>query len=310
MRLPSRESGTDSKGCTHGAGPRPWRGSAPLGTRADARFFKTVREQPFLTAEEEDALARRALAGDAAAEARLVCSHLRFVVRMARAYRSYSLPLSDLVQEGTVALIQAVRRYDPNRGARLATFAMWSIRAALQEQVVSSWSLVRIGTTATQRNLFLKLRRLSAELRDSADALGEEMLQVLARRFGLPLSEVTALAARAAASDHSLDVGTAPAIRDERPDPEQAVAEASEQRLWSNLLVRALAMLPEREALIIRGRYLGERAASFAGLGRELGLSKDRVRQLEAKALGRLLTCLAAAGRPIFEDPAPADRRG
>lgn len=276
---------------------------------ANARFLKTVQEQPFLTAEEEDALARRALAGDAAAEQRLICSHLRFVVRMARAYRSYGLPLSDLVQEGTVALIQAIRRYDPNRGARLATFAMWSIRAALQEQVVSSWSLVRIGTTATQRSLFLKLRRLSAEFRDSADALGEEVFQALARRFGLPLSEVTVLAVRATVRDGSLDVGAAPATRDERPSPEQAAAEAAEQRFWSGLLNRALAMLPEREAAIIRGRYFGERATSFAGLGRELGLSKDRVRQLEAKALGRLLTFLAAAGRPIFEDPAPAWRR-
>ena len=276
---------------------------------ADARFLEAVREQPFLTAEEEDALARRALAGDMAAEQRLICSHLRFVVRMARAYRSYGLPLSDLVQGGTVALIQAIRRYDPNRGARLATFTMWSIRAALQEQVVSSWSLVRVGTTATQRSLFLKLRRLSAEIRDSADALGEEAFQALARRFGLPPSEVAALAARAAAHDRSLDAAAAPAISDERPNPEQAVAEAAEQRLWFGLLNRALAMLPEREAAIIRGRYFGERAASFAGLGRELGLSKDRVRQLEAKALGRLLTFLAAAGRPIFEEPAPAWQR-
>ena len=118
---------------------------------ADMRFLDRVRAQPFLTPEEEDALARRALAGDQAAEERLICSHLGFVARMARAYRSYGLPLSDLVQEGTVALIQAIRRYDPNRGARLATFAMWSIRAALQEQVASSWSLVRIGTTASWR---------------------------------------------------------------------------------------------------------------------------------------------------------------
>ena len=261
---------------------------------ADARFLKSIGDQPFLSAEEEDSLARRALAGDAGAEQRLICSHLRFVVRMARAYRSYGLPLSDLVQEGTVALIQAIRRYDPNRGARLATYAMWSIRAALQEQVVSSWSLVRIGTTSTQRSLFLKLRRLSAELRESADALGEEMLDALARRFGLPVPEVAALAARASARDRSLDAPAASAVCDERPDPEAA----AEQRLWSGLLARAVAMLPEREAAIIRGRYFGERAASFAGLGRELGLSKDRVRQLEEKALRQLLSVLSSAGRP------------
>ena len=270
-------------------------------TGVEARFLDSVREQPFLTAEEEDALARRALAGDAAAEQRLVCSHLRFVVRMARAYRSYGLPLSDLVQEGTVALIQAIRRYDPNRGARLATFAMWSIRAALQEQVVSSWSLVRIGTTATQRSLFLKLRRLSSDLLDSADALSDDAYQALARRFGLSLAEVTALAGRAAKHDRSLDATAAPAICDERPDPEEAAADADEQRLWSSLLSRALSMLPEREAAIIQGRYFREHAESFAGLGRELGLSRDRVRQLEAKALHRLLTVLKTAGRPALE---------
>ncbi|HSD35441.1 MAG TPA: sigma-70 family RNA polymerase sigma factor [Alphaproteobacteria bacterium] len=261
---------------------------------ADARFLKSIGDQPFLSPEEEDALARRALAGDAAAEERLICSHLRFVARMARAYRSYGLPLSDLLQEGTVALIQAIRRYDPNRGARLATYAMWSIRAALQEQVVSSWSLVRIGTTATQRRLFLKLRRLSAELREGADALGEEVYEALSRRFGLPAPEVAALAARASARDRSLDAPSAPALRDDRPDPEAA----ADARLWSGLLDKALAMLPEREAAIIRARYFRERAASFAGLGRELGLSKDRVRQLEEKALGRLLSFLSSAEPP------------
>ncbi len=269
---------------------------------ADARFLDAVREQPFLTAEEEDALARRALAGDAAAEERLICSHLRFVVRMARAYRSYGLPLSDLVQEGTVALIQAIRRYDPNRGARLATFAMWSVRAALLEQVVSSWSLVRIGTTATQRSLFLKLRRLSAELKDGADALGEEMLEMLARRFKLPLPEVAALASRAAGRDRSLEEPAVPTPLDERISPE----EAADQRLLSGLLDRALAILPEREAKVIRERYFGERMRSFAGIGRELGLSKDRVRQLEAKALRRILDFLAAAG----SDAAQARRTG
>lgn len=270
---------------------------------ADARFLDRVREQPFLTPEEEDALARRALSGDHAAEERLIRSHLRFVVRMARAYRSNGLPLSDLVQEGTVALIQAIRRYDPNRGARLATFAMWSIRAALQEQVASSWSLVRIGTTATQRSLFLKLRRLSAELKEGADALGEEVMDGLARRFGLPLPEVAALASRAACRDRSLDEPAAPIPLDERPDPE----EAADQRLWSSLLTRALSMLPEREATIIRRRYFSERAMSFAGLGRELGLSKDRVRQLEARALGRLLTLLSAAGPERATTGRPGD---
>jgi RNA polymerase sigma-32 factor len=256
------------------------------------QFLDIVRNQPFLTAEEEDALARRALAGDQAAEERLICSHLRFVLRMARSYRSYGLPLSDLLQEGTVALIQAIRRYDPNRGARLATFAMWSIRAALQEQVASSWSLVRIGTTATQRALFLKLRRLSAQLKDGADAFGDEVIEALARRFGLPLEEVAALACRAAAHDRSLEDAGAIAPADDRPSPE----EAADERLSSSLLSRALAMLPEREAAIIRGRYFSERAVSFAGLGRELGLSKDRVRQLEARALGRLLAFLQTSG--------------
>jgi RNA polymerase sigma-32 factor len=149
--------------------------------------------------------------------------------------------------------------------------------------------------------LFLKLRRLSSDLLDSADVLSDEAYQALARRFGLPLTEVTALAGRAARHDRSLDAAAAPTICDERPDPEEAAADADEQRLWSSLLSRALSMLPEREAAIIQGRYFRERAESFAGLGRELGMSRDRVRQLEAKALHRLLKALKAAGRPALE---------
>ena len=260
------------------------------GAAAEAAYLDYIRDQPYLSAEEEAELARRAGAGDVGAERRLICAHLRFVVRMARAYRAYGLPMADLIQEGTVGLIRAVRRYDPSRGARLATFAMWSIRAALQEHVVSSWSLVRLGTTATQRALFLKLRRLSSDLRVGADALGEEVMAALAQRFGVSTADVAEVAARAAERDRPL----ADTFADASPSPEDRLAQRQDQSLSQSLISFALALLPEREAIIIRRRYLAETKATFAALAGEFGLSKDRVRQLEARALSRLRDLLPA----------------
>jgi RNA polymerase sigma-32 factor len=269
------------------------------GAAAEAAYLDCIRHQPYLSAEEEAELARRAGAGDAGAERRLICAHLRFVVRMARAYRAYGLPMADLIQEGTVGLIRAVRRYDPSRGARLATFAMWSIRAALQEHVVSSWSLVRLGTTATQRALFLKLRRLSGDLMEGADALGDEVMAALAQRFGVSTADVVEVAERAIGRDRTL----ADTFADPAPSPEDRLALKQDQSLRQSLVAFALALLPEREAIIIRRRYLTETKATFAALAGEFGLSKDRVRQLEGRALARLRDLLPAdvfaeRGRP------------
>ena len=284
---------------------------AEPGTNSGARLFHQAARQPLLGREEEKDLARRAEAGDIDAGRRLIASHLRVVIKIARAYRGSGLPMSDLVQEGTLGLIHAVRRFNPDRGVRLSTYAMWWIRAAIQDHVVHSWSMVRIGTTNAQKGLFLRLRRATADLLGGAEGLGDEITAKLAKSFGTTATEVMALARRAALGDQSLDQpltangGTAlkqtrlDALASGEPNPEEALAEVSEKRFLSDMVGRALAVLPPREELIIRRRYFEDPRTTFEAIGREIGLSKDRVRQLEARALAKLREILqpALAGR-------------
>lgn len=274
--------------------------------RKAAGYFGEFRRQPMLNRREEMDLARRSMTGDPTAAARLITSHLRFVLKVARAYRNSGLPMNDLVQEGTIGLIQAVRRFNPDRDVRLATYARWWIRAAIQDYVMRSWSLVRVGTTAAQKSLFFTLRRLKAEIQEGADSLGEEslkMLKALTQRSGMKMSDALAVASRLAGRDTSLNVplnqngAGAPewieSLQDGRPTPEETVAVISEQRFLNGVLDKALSMLPPREQMIIRKRYLAEAASTFEALAGELGISKERVRQLEARALAELRGMLA-----------------
>ncbi len=263
--------------------------------------FAALMRQPRLTRREERELLGRMQRGDAAATARLVLGHLRFVVHIARRYRRYGHPLTDLIQEGMVGLMLAVRRFNPDRDVRLATYAMWWIRASIQDYVVRSRSLVRIGTTAAQKSLFFNLRRRIGELVD-AESVSDDFARALAERFNTSVAEIVGFARRIARPDQSLEAPTGEGgtsrlidlVRDERPTPEDALVAASEGRLWRERLKGALAVLPPRELLIIRRRFLADKAPSRAALGAELGLSKERVRQLEMRALGRLRDLLQA----------------
>ncbi|MDH3232533.1 MAG: RNA polymerase factor sigma-32 [Alphaproteobacteria bacterium] len=280
---------------------KPNRHGGNVRTAADRRTEQSGFPA-LLSREEEAELARRSAAGDDAALARLITSHRQFVIKIARKYRNYGLPMQDLVQEGMVGFIQAVRRFDPNHEARLSTYAMWWIRASIQDHVVRSWSLVRVGTTAAQKALFFRVRRMMADLKLGADAFTEEACQALAQRFGVPLKDVLATVRRASGLDQSLNRpatrGTGGVqesreswldqIADEAPNPEARLAEASERRFWQVLLERALGGLQPREAFIIRSRYLKDRVPTREALGRELGISKERVRQLEARAMDKL----------------------
>ncbi len=208
-------------------------------------------DEPVLGRDEERELARRAEAGDADAAGRLIASHLRFVIKIARRYRGSGLPMSDLIQEGTVGLIRAVRRFNPDRGVRLSTYAMWWIRSAIQDHVMHSWSLVRMGTTNAQKALILRLRQMTAELIGGAEGLSDEITARLAKSFGATANEVATLARRLAGGDWSLDQPMAGPDGDQRtwmdcltsdaPTPEQAVAEASERRFVSEIVGKALA---------------------------------------------------------------------
>ncbi len=262
------------------------------------------RHQPFLTPDEERQLALLAAAGDAAAAERLIVSHLRVVNAVARRYGRLGLPVNDLIQEGTLGLIHAVRKFNPDHNARLATYAMWWIRAAIQDYIVRSWSLVRVGKTAAHKALFFSLKRQGAESRPAGhfgEHLAEDVLGRLARRFRLPPAEVAGLARRVAGKDQPLDApmpssrpgdGASGSFADrlaaDQPTPEEIVAASGMTRLWVGLIEKALAMLPAREAAIIRERHMGDVVKTFEAIGRELGLSKDRVRQLEKQALARL----------------------
>lgn len=252
--------------------------------------------EPRLTPEEERELLHRARGGDAAAAARLVASQMRFVRRIAWRYRRFGQPFGDLVQEGVVGVMEALKRFNPERDVRLATYAVWWIRASIQEHVVRSYSLVRIGTTATQKTLFFRLAGTRRRLGDD-EAVPGDAVRELAARFGVTAHEIAALARRMTQRDHSLDLVPHAMPPDPRPTPEEEVAQAQVRRLLGRALPRALALLPPRERLIIERRFFADDGkATRDTLGAELGLSKERIRQLEMRALSQLRRMIEAAG--------------
>jgi len=260
-----------------------------------------------LSVEEERELAARARAGDGSAARLLVECHLPFVAGIARRYSRYGLPANELVQEGVIGLIQAIRRYNPSSDARLATYAMLWVKAAMRDHVIRSWSVVRIGTTARQKALFFRLRRLATDLGSGIAGLDgervDETVRALAQRFAMPSAEILALARRIGGRDRPLEhrPGDPPApslsdrLVDPCPSPEDATIENEDGRFWRSLLAQGLESLPHRERVIIQRRHLTEAKCSFAAIAAELGLSKERVRQLEATALERLRTFIVAA---------------
>lgn len=264
-----------------------------------ADLAQAARCEPLLSLQEEQELAQRLRAGDEAAARRLIISHLRFVIRIARRYRRTGLPLADLVQEGTVGLILAVRRFRPERDVRLSTYAMWSIRAAIQDYVVRSWSVVRVGTTAKQKSLFFSLSRV---LSGEAAAL-EARLAEFAKRSGTRMADILTVARRLTTRDQSLDAPSGNAaeprvdllmtLADGSPDPEARLVEVSERRLIAAAIAQGCAKLAPRELHIIRRRYLAQAGATLEAVARELDLSKERVRQLERQALAQLHDTLA-----------------
>ena len=254
---------------------------------------------PLLTPDEERDLAQKARSGDERAQLRLVQSHLRLVAKLARPYRGTGLPIADLMQEGVIGLMHAVRKFNPDKDARLATYAAWWVRSAIQDHVIRSWSIVRIGTTSAQKSLFLQLRKRLAE---GAGTLNDEAALTLAQRFGATASDVWALARRVALPDASIDQRAdssdrtiAETLSAPDPSPEEIVAERRAVRSRKQALTEALAALSPRERLIIMRRHLAEKCPSLETVAREVGLSKERVRQLEKKALAKMRSMLQPA---------------
>ncbi len=263
-----------------------------------ARYLQEIRKFPMLDADEEYMLAKRWREhGDTEAAHRLVTSHLRLVAKIAMGYRGYGLPINELISEGNVGMMQAVKRFDPDRGFRLATYAMWWIRAAIQEYILHSWSLVKMGTTAAQKKLFFNLRKLKGQLQAIEEGdMSPENVKKIAQELDVSEDEVVSMNRRLASPDHSLN---APLridgegewqdwLVDERESQEAALAEREELSKRRKLLTHAMKSLNERERNILTERRLKDEPTTLEDLSKEYGISRERVRQIEVRAFEKL----------------------
>jgi RNA polymerase sigma-32 factor len=268
-------------------------------------YFEQTRQFPILDVDEEQGLARRWRdSKDAAAARQLLGSHLRLVIKIARGFGGYGMPLADLVAEGNVGLMQALARFDPERGFRFATYAMWWIRAAIQEYVLHNRSLVTIGATPTSKKLFFNLRRMKSKLGELGDGdLPPDAVTQIARQLKVSEGQVVEMNRRLAATDQSL---SAPMHADggaewqdmlaaDGPDQESVIAEASELAWRRDLLAEGLKGLNERERHILKGRRLEDEAMTLAELGDVYGVSRERVRQIEVRAFEKLQSAMLIA---------------
>ncbi|WP_084396224.1 RNA polymerase factor sigma-32 [Henriciella aquimarina] len=269
---------------------------------ADRQYVRTAMNKPMLTQEHELDLALRWRdERDEEALHELTSAYMRLVISMASKFRHYGLPLSDLVQEGNVGLMQASMRFDPDRAVRFSTYASWWIRSSIQDFVLRNWSIVRTGTTAAQKSLFFNLKRLRAKIGDTDDTvISPENRHWVATHLGVAERDVDAMASRLSASDRSLNAPLATdsetqwqdLLEDETAVTEERVMEARDGARRKRWIAEALKTLNERETLIIRERRLTDDTVTLEVLGQRLGISKERVRQIEHQALGKLRKAL------------------
>ena len=263
-----------------------------------AVYLQEIKKFPMLTAEEEYMLAKRYKEhGDSDAAHKLVTSHLRLVAKIAMGYRGYGLPVTDLISEGNVGIMQAVKRFDPEKGFRLATYAMWWIRAQIQEYVLHSWSLVKIGTTAAQKKLFFNLRKIKNQLTsiDSGN-LSPENVREIATRLDVKEAEVIDMENRLFTSDQSLNVKLGDEhdtewqdlIEDKQETHDRIIENKDELDYRRILFSKAFEVLNEREKEIIKLRKLSENPLKLEDLSKKYKISRERVRQIEEKALEKL----------------------
>jgi RNA polymerase sigma-32 factor len=270
-----------------------------------SRYLQEIRKFPMLAVDEEFMLAKRWQEHqDTEAAHRLVTSHLRLVAKIAMGYRGYGLPLSELISEGNVGMMQAVKRFDPDRGFRLATYAMWWIRAAIQEYILHSWSLVKMGTTAAQKKLFFNLRKLKGQLQAIEEGdLSPENVSKIATALDVPEQDVVNMNRRLAAPDHSLNAPLRADsegewqdwLVDEGESQESKLGERQELGLRRDLLVKAMSHLNERERDILTHRRLREQPTTLEDLSQKYGISRERVRQIEVRAFEKLQKAIKSA---------------
>ncbi|GEO82933.1 RNA polymerase sigma factor RpoH [Pararhodospirillum oryzae] len=284
-----------------------------------SRYLTEIKRYPMLEAHEEYALAKRLQEeGDREAAHRLITSHLRLVAKLAMGYRHYGLPISDLVAEGNIGLIKAVKKFEPDRGFRLATYAMWWIKASINEYILNSWSLVKVGTVAAQKKLFFNLRRLKAKLGVYEEGdMPAEAVSHIAQTLKVSESDVVMMNRRLAAPDSSLNVPVGEdqsmdrmdLLVDDTENQEERYAMHEEQQVGRQLLRDALSTLTERERHIITARRLRSEPVTLEELGGEYGVSRERVRQIENRAFEKLQSSVRKAARALNErqpHPMPA----
>jgi|TARA_B110000114_G_C15076559_1_gene392085 RNA polymerase sigma-32 factor len=261
-------------------------------------YLQQIKKFPMLSQKEEISLARKWIKkGDTAAAHKLVTSHLRLVARIAMGYKGYGLPITELISEGNIGLMQAVKKYDPEKGFRLSTYAMWWIRAAIQEYVLKSWSLVKIGTTAAQKKLFFNLKKIKNQLTSYNDgSLKPDQVKEIAERLDVTEAEVSDMEGRMSGTDYSLNAVVSEDgqsewqdwLVDEDADQEVKLAEREELSKRKNLLSKAINILNEREQDIISSRKLSEVPKTLEELSKTYKISRERVRQIEEKAFAKL----------------------
>ena len=262
------------------------------------RYLAEIKKFPILQPEQEYMLAKRFQEhGDTEAAAQLVTSHLRLVAKIAMGYRGYGLPVSELISEGNIGLMQGVKKFEPDRGFRLATYAMWWIRASIQEYILRSWSLVKMGTTAAQKKLFFNLRKLKGQMQAIEEGdLSPEQVTKIATRLGVPEEEVVNMNRRLAAPDSSLnspvkaegDMEWQDWLVDESPNQEARLADSQELGQRKHMLAQALKTLTDRERHIIVERRLVDEPKTLEDLSAKYGISRERVRQIEVRAFDKL----------------------
>jgi RNA polymerase sigma-32 factor len=282
------------------------------------RYLEEIRQFPMLEPQQEYMLAKSWREhGDRDAAHELVTSHLRLVARIAMGYRGYGLPIGEVISEGNVGLMQAVKRFDPDKGFRLATYAMWWIRAAIQEYILRSWSLVKMGTTAAQKKLFFNLRKIKGQLKALEEGdLRPDQVKKIATQLGVTEEDVVSMNRRLA-GDSSLN---APVrndaesgewqdwLVDDTMDQETALAESEERENRRGMLNDALKGLNARERRVFEARRLAEDPLTLEELSAEFGVSRERIRQIEVRAFEKVQKAVTkAASAAAKPEPAPAE---
>ena len=280
------------------------------------RYLQEIRQFPMLRPDEEFMLAKRWRDDDDRDAAhKLVTSHLRLVAKIAMGYRGYGLPINEVISEGNVGLMQAVKRFEPDKGFRLATYAMWWIKASIQEFILRSWSLVKMGTTASQKKLFFNLRKVKGQIQALEDGdLRPDQVAEISERLGVPEEDVVSMNRRLG-GDSSLNAplrvdGETTGewqdwLVDESDDQETTYAESEEHNMRMELLETAIGTLNEREQRVFRARRLQDEPLTLEELSQEFDVSRERIRQIEVRAFEKVQKAVtAAAARALAPKPA------